>query len=487
MNNNISPSLIGSELLKRGFRDWFLYLFRIINGTPFVREPMHEKLFEQFGNVINGTDTRISINLPPRSAKTTLSIYLCIWAFLQNPKSQIIYTSFNQNLLKQISAQMASIMKHPAFRALYPTLFMNTGMVDDKAIDEYWANHIQAETGKPTFSSVKITTPQGGIILFSALGAALTGFGASVRNAPGFSGMILIDDANQPSQVRSAVIREKTQTYFSETLLSRLNNPGAPIINVQQRVHLEDLTAYLRDTYGFKTFTHPLIDDDGNCTLPSQYPPERLKEIQANNYVFQAQYQQNPIMLGGGVFKTDWIRYYNDLRDCSYRRIFITADTACKTNEWNDYTAIGVWGVTNQNRLRLLDFVHAKFEIPELLQVFQNLWGRWRNGIGSCRCSAVYIEDKASGTQIIQTLRRRGGLPILSVRPQKDKLTRALEIVPQLAAGNLELPENANNALSKEFLIDYEAFSANMSQKNDDSVDCLIYAIDAAFNRRGYF
>lgn len=482
------PMFIGQELLKRGFRQWFLYIFQIVNGSPWKEENIHKKMFKQLQECINGNCSRLNFNLSPRSGKTTMSIYLVVYALTVNPKAQIIYTSFNQDLLSQISQQVAAIMQHPVYQAMYPqNRTFKEEVVETDPVNEFWKDYLIETTGKIKFSSRKIFTPQGGVVLFNSIGSAITGFGAGTRNAKGFSGFIILDDADKPTDVRSETIRNKTHTYFVETLLTRLNNPNVPIINIQQRLHIDDMSGFLEKEYGFITFKAPLLDENGNCNLGNQYTPERIKELQINNYVFQAQYQQNPIPLGGGVFKLSWFRFYQDMKDQPYRRIFITADTACKTKEWNDFTAVGVWGVTQNKRLRLLDFVHGKFEIPELLSVFHELWQKWHLGIGSCRCSAIYIEDKASGTQVIQTLRRKGGLPIMPVTPEKDKLTRALDAVPQVAAGNVELPGSENHPLSKEILGDILGFSADMSHKFDDSVDCMLYAIDAAYNTKGYF
>lgn len=91
--NNLDPVLIGQVLYYRGFRDWFLYLFKHINGQPFIIEKFHEEMFAEVRNIIEGKESRVCFNIFPRSAKTTFMTWLCIYAILTNPKSQIIYTS----------------------------------------------------------------------------------------------------------------------------------------------------------------------------------------------------------------------------------------------------------------------------------------------------------------------------------------------------------------------------------------------------------
>ena len=486
MTAAIEPQFIGQELLKRGFRQWFLYLFRIINGSPWKESRSHKKLFKKFQDIIDGKVIRLNINILPRFGKTTCSIWLTVYALTVNPKSQIIYTSFNQDLLSQIAQQVAAIMQHPVYQAMYG---QQTTIVEEETdpIDDFWKDYLVETTGKTKFSNRKILTPQGGVVLFNSIGSAITGFGISLRNSKGFSGFGILDDADKPTDIRSEKIRQKTHVYFAETILSRLNKPDAPLINMQQRLHIDDMTGFLEREYGFETFKIPLIAEDGTCNVPDQYTPQRIKELQVNNYVFQAQYQQEPIMLGGGVFKAEWFRYYKDAYDTRYRKIFITADTAVKTKEWNDYTAIGVWGLTLGNKLRMLDYVHGRFEIPELQSTMLAIWEKWKMGIGNCRCSEIVIEDKASGMQLIQQLRRKGGLPIHAVVPEKDKLSRAYDAVPQVAAGNIELIDCPTNSLSAEILKDLLAFSADFSHKFDDGTDCMLYAIDIAYARRGMF
>lgn len=482
------PKFIGSRLLALGFRAWFLYLFKYINGSPFIEQELHKELFEQVERTMRREDTRICINLSPRSGKTTINIWMVVYILTVNPKAQIIYTSFNQDLLRQIAQQVQSIMTHPIYQAMYGT-YVSEETEEVDPIDDFWRDYLLQTTGKIKFSSRKIFTPQGGVVLFNSIGAAITGFGAGLRNPKDGvpDGGLFIDDPDKPTDIRSETIRNKTHTYYVETLLSRLNNSHTIISVTQQRLHIDDMTGFLVEQYGFKVFKFPLIADDGTCNLGNQYTPERIKELMVNNYVFQSQYQQEPIMLGGGVFKLEWFVFYKDEKDARYRKIFITADTAVKTKEWNDYTAIGVWGLTINNKLRLLDYIHGRFEIPELQSTMLNLWEKWKYGIGNCRCSEIVIEDKASGMQLIQQLRRIGGLPIHAVKPDKDKLSRAYDAIPQIAAGNVELPENERNRLSAEILKDILAFSADMSHKFDDGVDCMLYAVDIAYSRKGSF
>ena len=120
-------------------------------------------------------------------------------------------------------------------------------------LDEFWKDYLFQQEGKNTYSAKLIRTYAGGVCLFNSIGASITGFGAGIRASKDFSGFLLIDDANKPSEIRSQIIREKVVRYYEETLLSRLNNPTTPIINVQQRLSKHDLTGTLEEKYNFDT------------------------------------------------------------------------------------------------------------------------------------------------------------------------------------------------------------------------------------------
>ena len=477
---------LGKKLLERGFRQWFLYLFKVVNGSEWKELPIHKKMFRQIKDIVDGKTIRLAMNLCPRSGKTTMAVWLVVYALTLNPKSQIIYTSFNQDLLTQIAQQVAAIMSHPVYQALYGQGY---AVEEEEAdpIDDFWKDYLIQTTGKIKFSNRKIFTPQGGVVLFNSIGAAITGFGAGVKHAKGFNGILILDDPDKPTDIRSEKIRQKTHTYFEETLLSRLNNSETPILVIQQRLHMDDMTGFLVERYSFDVFKAPLLDENGVCNLGAQYSEARIKELQVNNYVFQSQYQQEPIMLGGGVLRHEWWKFYREIEDTRYKRIFITADTACKTKEWNDYTAIGVWGVTIGNKLRLLDMVHGKFEINVLRDTLLAVWDKWKMGVGMCRCTELVIEDKASGMQAIQDLKRIGGLPIRPYVPEKDKYQRVEDILPQIAAGNVELPVSDQHPISHELIAEADAFSADLSHLHDDMIDMTVMAVDRAFVKRGYF
>lgn len=477
MSNNIDIEYLGQRLLERGFAVWFRYMFRVIEGTPFTVDPIHPELFTSCQNVYDLVIKRLCLNLPPRSAKTTLMAYLDAYAITNNPKCNIIYTSYSQALLGEISTRVMNILEHPAYKAMYP----HKAVLDTEntsPVDEFWEDYRLEETKGKTniYNTKRIQTYAGGICLFASIGSQITGYGCGVRNGKGFTGMLVIDDANKPADMRSQVMREKVLRYYEETLLSRLNNSDVPIINVQQRLHAEDLTGLLLKKYNFTLLKKPLLDENGVCQIPTQYTPERIKELQTNNYMFETQYQQNAIILGGQVIKRDWFKYYSVSTKYKYKRLLMAADTAMKVQEHNDFSVFLVGGVTLDNKLHVLEMMRGKWEAPDLEKAAISLWNKYKRDAetGLC-CNGMYVEDKASGTGLIQGLRAKYGIPVIGLQVSSDKLSRVEDVLPYFEAGNIFLPENENYGFNPDLLKECEAFSRDMSHSHDDIVDALAH------------
>jgi hypothetical protein len=114
-------------------------------------------------------------------------------------------------------------------------------------------------------------------------------------------------------------------------------------------------------------------------------------------YNFAGQYQQSPAPLGGGLVKTEWFKHYAEKeRPESFERIVQSWDTANKATELSDFSVCTTWGIRGK-KLYLLGLLRQRLEYPALKRAVreqQNLFN----------ATEMLIEDKASGTQLIQEL-----------------------------------------------------------------------------------
>lgn len=84
---------------------------------------------------------------------------------------------------------------------------------------------------------------------------------------------------------------------------------------------------------------------------------------------------------------------------------------------------------------------------------------------------AFKVEDKVSGTGLIQTL-KRGGIPIVPIDRNIDKVTRAMDAAPYVQSGNVILMRNL--AQLADFLSEASVFP---NGAHDDMIDAAMSAI----------
>src|SRR5437660_6177684 len=274
-----------------------------------------------------------------------------------------------------------------------------------------------------------ITTRQG-YRLATSTGGVLTGRGADI---------ILIDDPLKPEEALSEAQRQGCNEWYDHTLYSRLNDKrhGAIVI-IQQRLHEDDLVGHVLGQEQWEVLSFPAIAEkdeehriekileprrftrrQGEALHPDREPLEVLDRIRRTigEHNFAGQNQQSPARLGGGLVKAEWFKRYreNELPE-RFDRIVQSWDTANKATELSDFSVCTTWGVSGKD-LFLLGVFRRRLEYPALKRAVreqQSLFG----------ASEVLIEDKASGTQLIQELITDGCHGVTSYQPECDKVMR---------------------------------------------------------------
>jgi predicted phage terminase large subunit-like protein len=311
-----------------------------------------------------------------------------------------------------------------------------------------------------------------------------------------FGGAFIIDDPLNAKFFNSEAEKKKVEDNYQAVIKKRLNNPSkTPIVLIMQRLAVDDLVGYIEanEADDWKIIRVPALNEDVNPPKSNwewKSPTEvLLKEKKQSPYIFAAQMQQSPVVLGGELVKEEWFKFYNPLDTVRYKKVFFTADTAFKTNEWNDYTAVGLWAITEKNDLRLIDLLHKKIEAVDLLKEFFAFKNRWSGGVRGLPANVFYIEDKASGMELIQRMRREGGVSVIPVKDKGfDKMTKwNNSLFPYLEAGNVLLPNDKNDPRSKEIIAEMVLLCGDGSHKHDDICDMMTQAGEIAFGKKGMF
>jgi len=204
--------------------------------------------------------------------------------------------------------------------------------------------------------------------------------------------------------------------------------------------------------------------------FPERFGEQQVQELEKTlgSYGTAGQLQQRPAPRGGGILKEAWFRYYNALPALEFRTIH--ADTAQKTGEENDFSVFECWGRSTAGQAVLIDLVRGKWEAPELVVQARAFWHKHK-ALAGAPLRSMNVEDKVSGTGLIQTLRREG-VPIIPVQRSKDKLSRGYDAAPFIESGNVLLPIDA--PWLSDFLAEAAAFPGGA---HDDQLDPMFDAI----------
>ena len=171
----------------------------------------------------------------------------------------------------------------------------------------------------------------------------------------------------------------------------------------------------------------------------------------------------------GKIFKQEQFMIYARLPVNIDHKIMVV-DTAQKTKEENDWSVMQVWGRSG-NKIYLIDQLRGKYTYPDLKLMFASFVNKHKQDL-----NLVYIEDKVSGTALIQDLQRESSVPIMAVQRNKDKYTRAYDVQGYIAAGHVYLCPRSD--YYTDFISEVISFAADGSHDHDDMCDCLFDAVD---------
>lgn len=467
--------------------------FNVTQGDSFRTNWHHHYYNWAAEKLFRGEAQNIIINVPPGGTKTEFwSIHVPVYAMVSFPRVRILNASYSKDLVNENSERSRALVKSAEFNQFY-RFQVGTDKVDNWTVEQ---------NGKRKHQ------------LFSrSSGGQITGVRGGYMGS-GYTGHIQADDWDKIDDLFSEAKRKKSQTRLVNTLRSRKAHSGTPFVAVQQRGHVDDSTAFLlAGGMGLQIDLHikipALIDQEYIDALPDgirercirdvcsseqvegkwSYWPEKesvhdlLALRRAHPYTFSSQYEQDPETLDGGIFSADDFQYYGDVTEGAdlpepdrYEYRIITVDTAQKTNEWNDWTVFSEWGVF-ENHIYRLAYQRERMEATQLRRDFEsfvNMSFSKNRSQGVLR--AVYVEDKSSGTGLIQEVEGRLPLKVTPVPRQRDKLTRAMDVQAFHADKRVVLPYGDQH--NYEFVSEVASFTHDDSHKYDDQTDVMIDALD---------
>lgn len=480
------------SLLRTDFKSFCIKVFNTISSADTYMDNWHvDVICNEIEQMIDGNNNRLIINIPPRNMKSIIcSVALPAFLLGLDPSTRIICVSYSDELVKKLSNDCKMVMTSSWYKELFPRT-----VIDSK--------HCSATNFGTTRSGGRFATSVGG---------PLTGIGGD---------WIIIDDPLKAGDGCSDTVREKVNNWYTNTLYSRLNNKNTGrILVVMQRLHEMDLTGYLLSkTLGFKQIRIPIIaEDDENWSFTDKFnrnhnikrkKDELLHPARENfdvvtsmrnmmgEFAFAGQYQQRPVPQDGGIVKSGWLHYYNQVPKIWC--IIISWDTAAKAGSANAYSACSIFGICDgdkpgkyNRKIILLEVRRMKLEFPALVNFIERFPEEIRDKYrqyftNDCVQVETIIEDASSGTAIIQFLQSKG-IRVRPIKSETDKETRLTGITHLLENGTVLLPNQQNGDLV-DFFDELFKFPNSTFKDMVDSFSQGVRYIDDSYisGSRGYF
>ncbi|CAM3762498.1 phage terminase large subunit [Polynucleobacter brandtiae] len=381
-------------------------------------------------NCRTGITKRLIINLPPRYLKShCASVCMPAWLLAHDPSARIICASYGQDLADNLALESRKLMQSTFYQTLFATRLDPRKM----AVNDFM-------------------TTKGGGRMATSVGGVLTGRGAD---------FIILDDPMKPDDALSQTRRQSVNDWYDNTLLSRLNDKkNGCIILIMQRLHQDDLVGHALEHGNWTVLNLPAIAEqdelfeitdllgtrswqrqEGEPLHSERETIEMLKATKARigNFNFSSQYQQNPSPVGGSIIKSNWIMRY-DKEQPLPEGISMTIqswDTAHKAGDLNDYS-VCVTVMMIEEHYYILDVHREKLDYPTLKK-------RVIEKAEQFEPRPIVIEDKSSGTSLIQELQQMYRYKIVPYVPPAgtDKVMRLHAVSDLFEAGLVYLPNQA--------------------------------------------
>lgn len=408
--------------------------------------------------------TRLIVNVPPRTAKTTIAtICFPCWIWASNPGHNFLSASYSLDLSTEHSIMRRNLLQSGWYRRMWGDKF---GLAGDR-------NQVG-----------QFMNDQRGQMIATSVGATTMGRGCDVA---------ILDDPLSADQALSDAERKTANDWIDNTLRSRLNDPASgAIVVIMQRLHQLDCTGFLleQEPGVWSHLRIPLIAEEderwvfplsgkvverkcGEVLLPERFPPATVEEKRSRRLPFAGQYQQRPAPLEGNLIKRGDARYYGGIDPrtgqpderlpTSFDLRVISADCAFKNLATSDYVAICVIGIKGRKRFVLnvinkhLDAAATEAEIRRQRELYGPV-------------NAVLIEDRANGPAVVQRLKIN--VPgVVEINPAGGKIARMFAAAPEWQAGDWYVDRNA--AWTEPFL---EQITSFPNSAHDDMADAMSQA-----------
>lgn len=464
------------ERAKNNLLDFTLYTNPIYE-TGWFNELLFAELDQFLKDAEAGLMPRLMIFAPPRSGKSeAASRRFPAYVLGKHPNWNVIACSYSSDLANRMSRDTQRIITSPRYNEIFPETNLTLSRAGAGGAIR------TAELWEIINSKGDI---QGGSYRAAGVNGGITGQGMNIG--------IIDDPAKDYKTASSPTYQEAVIDWYDTTFFTRADPKINGIIIILTRWHKDDLAGQLLKkaeeggeqwrvvSFPMEAEKHEVhelngkkysLRKPGEILFPERMPqPFVDKAKQRGSLVWNALYQQRPTAKGGGLIKSEWFGEYKELPPLKWRAVY--GDTAQKTKEVNDFSVFEHWGLGVDGYMYLIDMIRGKWEADELKRRATAFWNSCKS-LKNGPLRHMAIEDKASGTGLIQSIRKDALCPVKAIQRDKDKYTRLMDTQGFIESGYIKLP--SDKPFVSDFLVEMESINPDFNT-HDDQLDPMMDAI----------
>ena len=355
------------ELARQRFLPFLMLVFELLHpGQPPLKPNWYLRAIAYWLERVEcGALLRSMIWLQPRALKSiAVAVAFPCWLLGRDPTRQIMVVTYSDSLGLTHAQHRKRVLESAVYRKIFPAVQI-------------------APDGNRQMDILLTLT--GRIRSISVEGTA-TGLGAH---------FIILDDCMKPEDCRSATLREKIKSWYEGTISTRTIDERSAIISIQQRLHLDDLPAFLAQK-GYECLCLPAraANDMDVAIGPGKvhrWPRNELlcpdimsaeglerKRLEHGPQTYSAQFLQDPVAPAGNLVRMEQFRRFEvQMERDDFDKVFMSVDTAASTLPTADWSVCTTWGYL-AGRLFLLDIFRQRVEYGDLKRAIIALRAKWR-------------------------------------------------------------------------------------------------------------
>lgn len=448
---------------RESFHEFRRFMFPKLKIGWFQKD-VAEQLQIFYEDLIAGKRPKLVIEAPPQHGKSDLVVCFIGWLSGKHPCNKTIYTSFSERLGVRANLSLQRMFSSSRYQKIFP------------------------KHGIPLKNSVAISaqrlrnreiiefTNDDGFFRNTTVEGSITGESLDLG--------VIDDPIRGRKDANSVTKRNSAWDWFTDDFFTRFAE-DAGLLCILTRWHIDDPVGRLiKNTDGVRVCKYKAIAEkdephrkEGEPLFPELKSIDFLMERKGimPNSNWMALYQQSPYVQGGEIIKGSMFGTYRTLPPLKWRGIY--GDTALKQKEASDYQVAMCGGLGEDGRIYIIDIHRGKYEAYLLEKRFPAFWAKHKDR-DTGRLRHFAIEDKASGTELIQRMKNtiRPAIPVVAIQRNKDKYTRVQDVLGYIEAGFIVLPSDA--PWVSDFIDECESFTADDAHDHDDQVDPLCDMIE---------